>query len=62
MILDSATAHISPVVLYVFRVVGIQYAVIPGSLTILIQAIDVALVALYREHHYALYKQLVEGG
>ena len=53
---------ISPAVLNAFHRAGLRYAIIPGGLTIFIQAIDVAPVALYREEHDALYMQMVEGG
>ena len=62
VVLDSASAHISPVVLNAFRKAVLRYAIIPGALTMFIQAIDVALVALYREEQHALYMQMVEGG
>ena len=60
--LDSATAHITPAVLNTFRRAGLRYAIIPGGLTMFIQAIDVALMALCREEHHALYMQMVEVG
>ena len=62
VVLDSATAHISPAVLNAFCRAGLPYAIIPGGLTMFIQAIDVAQVAVYREEHHALYLQMVEGG
>ena len=60
VVLDSASAHISPAVLNAFRQAGIWYAIILGGLTMYIQAIDVALVTLYREEHHALYMHMVE--
>ena len=62
VVLDSASAHIPPAVLNAFCRAGLRYAIIPGGLTMYIQAIDVALVALYREEHHALHMQMLEGG
>ena len=60
IILDSASAHISKTVLAAFRAAGLKYAIIPGGLTMFIQAIDVALAALYRTEHHRLYMTFME--
>ena len=52
-ILDSASAHISPLVLSALE--GLRYAVIPGGLAMFVKNIDTALTALYRSAHHRLY-------
>ena len=59
-VMDSASAHISPVVLATFRVAGVKYAIIPGGLISFIQAIDVALAALYRACHHQPDMEVIE--
>ena len=59
VVLDSASAHLSPIVLNAFRRAGTRYGIIPGGLSMYIQAIDVASVAMYREEHHALCRHMV---
>ena len=39
---------------------GLKYAIIPGGLTMFIQAIDGALAALYKAEHHSFYMTSVE--
>lgn len=48
VVMDSASAHLSPSVLRAFRTGGCHCAVIPGGLTMFIQAIDISFAAKYR--------------
>ena len=61
VILDSASAHISPLVLLALRLAGFRYAVILGGLTMFVRSIDTALAALYRTAHHRLYMSHMEG-
>ena len=60
VVMNSASAHISPAVLAAFCVAGVKYAIIPGGLTSFIQAIDLALAALYRACHHQLYMEVIK--
>ena len=59
--MDSASAHLSTLVLSAFRAVGLRYAIIPGGLTCFIQAIDVSFASHYRQCHHELYCTFMEG-
>ena len=61
VILDSASAHISPLVLSALRLAGFRYLVPPGGFTIFVQSIDTVLAALYRTTHHRLYMSHMEG-
>ena len=64
IIMDSASSHISPLVLAAFRAADLKYAIIPRGLTMFIQSIDVALAlalaSFYPEEHHKSYAQLIE--